>query len=253
MWCSDNPWWWYVISNLISISFHSHLFIESTTIALLARLSGVLEPLREFVKQKPVWGTCAGAILLSQAVKGAKKGGQDLLGGMSITIARNGWGSQVRAYIWCILPCLNVKLDRIFWSWLMCARTPESWAAVYRIIHPSSGRWLHMFQSNVNHIFYFPGGSWIEPIPFGPSNWSHRTAVSQPPTSIISRAFRWTQNICCTASRTTLFDHFPPRAHQRWSISRVFHQGVRYRLTMIKSHIVVCQGASSTLIDIICH
>lgn len=68
---------------------------ESTTIALLARLSGVLEPLREFVKTKPVWGTCAGAILLSQAVKNAKKGGQELLGGMSITIARNGWGSQV--------------------------------------------------------------------------------------------------------------------------------------------------------------
>jgi len=71
------------------------IFAESTTIALLARLSGVLEPLREFVKTKPVWGTCAGAILLSQAVENAKKGGQELLGGMSITIARNGWGSQV--------------------------------------------------------------------------------------------------------------------------------------------------------------
>ena len=82
-------------SKLIPISFYSRLYIESTTIALLARVSGVLEPLREFVKQKPVWGTCAGAILLAQAVKGAKKGGQDLIGGMSITINRNGWGSQV--------------------------------------------------------------------------------------------------------------------------------------------------------------
>ncbi|KAF4616068.1 hypothetical protein D9613_011333 [Agrocybe pediades] len=71
---------------------------ESTTIALLARLSGVLDPLREFVKSKPVWGTCAGAILLSQAVENAKKGGQDLLGGMSIKIARNGWGSQVESF-----------------------------------------------------------------------------------------------------------------------------------------------------------
>lgn len=44
---------------------------------------------------KPVWGTCAGAILLAKSVQGAKKGGQELLGGMSITIARNGWGSQV--------------------------------------------------------------------------------------------------------------------------------------------------------------
>jgi len=70
---------------------------ESTTIALVARRSGLLEPLREFIKVKPVWGTCAGAILLSKAVVGAKRGGQELLGGMSVTIARNGWGSQVRS------------------------------------------------------------------------------------------------------------------------------------------------------------
>jgi len=71
---------------------------ESTTIALLARLSGLLEPLREFLSRKPVWGTCAGAILLAQSVEGAKKGGQELLGGMSITIQRNGWGSQVESF-----------------------------------------------------------------------------------------------------------------------------------------------------------
>jgi 5'-phosphate synthase pdxT subunit len=71
------------------------LLSESTTIALLARVSGLLGPLRAFVKTKPVWGTCAGAILLSESVEGTKKGGQDLLGGMSISISRNGWGSQV--------------------------------------------------------------------------------------------------------------------------------------------------------------
>jgi SNO glutamine amidotransferase family protein len=68
---------------------------ESTTIALLARLSGLMEPLREFVKTKAVWGTCAGAVLLSQAVSNPKKGGQELLGGVSVTTTRNGWGSQV--------------------------------------------------------------------------------------------------------------------------------------------------------------
>ncbi|KAH7875842.1 PdxT/SNO family [Lentinula edodes] len=71
---------------------------ESTTIALLARLAGLSEPLKEFTRTKPVWGTCAGAILLSQSVVGAKKGGQELLGGMSIKIARNGWGSQVESF-----------------------------------------------------------------------------------------------------------------------------------------------------------
>lgn len=68
---------------------------ESTTIALLARLAGLLEPLKAFVKSKPVWGTCAGAILLAEGVEGAKKGGQELLGGMSVILERNGWGSQV--------------------------------------------------------------------------------------------------------------------------------------------------------------
>ncbi|KAJ6544225.1 PdxT/SNO family [Mycena capillaripes] len=71
---------------------------ESTTIALLARLSGLLEPLKEFIHVKPVWGTCAGAILLSQSVTGAKKDGQELLGGVSVDIARNGWGSQVESF-----------------------------------------------------------------------------------------------------------------------------------------------------------
>lgn len=71
---------------------------ESTTIALLARLSGLMEPLRDFVKTKAVWGTCAGAILLSQAVSNPKKGGQELLGGVSVTTMRNGWGSQVESF-----------------------------------------------------------------------------------------------------------------------------------------------------------
>ncbi len=69
--------------------------LESTTIALLARLAGLTEPLREFIAKKPVWGTCAGAILLSEEAEGTKKGGQELLGGVTIKTKRNGWGSQV--------------------------------------------------------------------------------------------------------------------------------------------------------------
>jgi 5'-phosphate synthase pdxT subunit len=55
-----------------------------------------MEPLSEFVKTKSVWGTCAGAILLARSVTNPKKGGQELLGGVSVEITRNGWGSQVR-------------------------------------------------------------------------------------------------------------------------------------------------------------
>jgi len=75
---------------------------ESTTIALLARVSGLLEPLREFVRggEKAVWGTCAGAILMAEhgVKKGEKEGGQELFGGVNIKVERNGWGSQVESF-----------------------------------------------------------------------------------------------------------------------------------------------------------
>lgn len=70
--------------------------IESTTIALLLRLSSLLEPLRAFSATKPIWGTCAGAILLAKEIANPKKGGQEVLGQVSVRIERNGWGSQVR-------------------------------------------------------------------------------------------------------------------------------------------------------------
>ncbi|CUA66680.1 putative pyridoxal 5'-phosphate synthase subunit PDX2 [Rhizoctonia solani] len=72
---------------------------ESTSIVLLARLANLLEPLREFVRTKPVWGTCAGAILLaSGGVEGAKKGGQEVFGGVGVRIGRNGFGSQLESF-----------------------------------------------------------------------------------------------------------------------------------------------------------
>lgn len=72
---------------------------ESTAIALGAQRSGLLEPLRDWVRDgKPVWGTCAGMILLSREASGIKKGGQDLIGGIDIRVGRNGFGSQVDSF-----------------------------------------------------------------------------------------------------------------------------------------------------------
>ncbi|KAK6519568.1 hypothetical protein TWF281_003392 [Arthrobotrys megalospora] len=71
---------------------------ESTTMSLVAERSGLLEPLREFVKvyRKPVWGTCAGMILLAEEANRTKKGGQELIGGLDVRVKRNHFGSQVR-------------------------------------------------------------------------------------------------------------------------------------------------------------
>lgn len=72
---------------------------ESTTMAHLARHLGLLAPLREFVSSgRPVMGTCAGLIFLAKQVDGQKEGGQELVGGLDITVQRNYFGSQVDSF-----------------------------------------------------------------------------------------------------------------------------------------------------------
>lgn len=68
---------------------------ESTTIGKLATDYNLIEPLREFGKTRPIWGTCAGAIFLS---KDARRD-QPLLGLMDITVERNAFGRQVESFI----------------------------------------------------------------------------------------------------------------------------------------------------------
>jgi 5'-phosphate synthase pdxT subunit len=68
---------------------------ESTTIGKLAVQYELIQPLRDFSAQgKPIWGTCAGAILLS---KDAGRN-QPLLHLMDITVQRNAFGSQVDSF-----------------------------------------------------------------------------------------------------------------------------------------------------------
>ena len=67
---------------------------ESTTMGKLATNYNLIEPLREFGRQKAIWGTCAGAIFLSKDVHRE----QPLLELMDITLARNAFGRQVDSF-----------------------------------------------------------------------------------------------------------------------------------------------------------
>lgn len=67
---------------------------ESTTIGKLAMAYDLIEPLRRFGQRKAIWGTCAGAILLSKDI-GRE---QPLLGLMDIRIKRNAFGRQVDSF-----------------------------------------------------------------------------------------------------------------------------------------------------------
>ncbi|OTA63253.1 SNO glutamine amidotransferase [Hypoxylon sp. EC38] len=74
---------------------------ESTTLSLVAAQSGLLGPLREFVKdnKKPTWGTCAGLIFLSEQASATKRGGQELIGGLNVKVHRNHFGRQIESFV----------------------------------------------------------------------------------------------------------------------------------------------------------
>ncbi|KAJ2780698.1 Senecionine N-oxygenase [Coemansia interrupta] len=81
---------------------------ESTSIALIAERCGILDDLREFSRTKPTWGTCAGLILLAKQAIHTKKGGQQLLNALPMTVSRNQFGRQVDSFtIKLATPCLE--------------------------------------------------------------------------------------------------------------------------------------------------
>src|SRR5262245_40548970 len=71
---------------------------ESTTMAKLARIFDLMEPLRERIAGGlPVFGTCAGMIMLAERIEvGAV--GQETLGGLDVTVRRNAFGRQVDSF-----------------------------------------------------------------------------------------------------------------------------------------------------------
>ncbi len=67
---------------------------ESTTIGKLAVQYQLMDPIRALAARRPVWGTCAGAIFLSQDARRP----QPLLGLMDIHVERNAFGRQVDSF-----------------------------------------------------------------------------------------------------------------------------------------------------------
>ena len=65
---------------------------ESTTMLKLLHYENLLDPLMQFAREKPVFGTCAGAILLAKQVSHPS---QESFGIMDIDVERNGYGRQL--------------------------------------------------------------------------------------------------------------------------------------------------------------
>jgi 5'-phosphate synthase pdxT subunit len=68
---------------------------ESTTIGKLAVEYGLIEPLRDFARRVPTWGTCAGMIFLAKDIGSDR---QPILGVMDITVNRNAFGRQIDSF-----------------------------------------------------------------------------------------------------------------------------------------------------------
>jgi len=71
---------------------------ESTTIALLAKNFGLFQPIRQKIASGfPVYGSCAGMILLADRIVGGAEG-QETFGGIDMTVRRNAFGRQVESF-----------------------------------------------------------------------------------------------------------------------------------------------------------
>ena len=68
---------------------------ESTTISRLMEMYGLLEPIRAFAAHRPVWGTCAGMILMA---KHATDLDRETLGLMDVSVVRNAFGRQLDSF-----------------------------------------------------------------------------------------------------------------------------------------------------------
>ncbi|UJB41043.1 pyridoxal 5'-phosphate synthase glutaminase subunit PdxT [Streptomyces sp. A1-5] len=71
---------------------------ESTTMSKLAVAFGMLEPLRAFVRAgRPVYGTCAGMIMVADKLLDARED-QETLGGIDMIVRRNAFGRQNESF-----------------------------------------------------------------------------------------------------------------------------------------------------------
>ncbi|MFJ4045262.1 pyridoxal 5'-phosphate synthase glutaminase subunit PdxT [Microbacterium sp. NPDC089987] len=71
---------------------------ESSVIDKLTRMFGLAEPIRAAIREgMPVFGTCAGLIMLADRLADAIEG-QQTFGGLDVTVRRNAFGRQVDSF-----------------------------------------------------------------------------------------------------------------------------------------------------------
>lgn len=132
---------------------------ESTTMARLAARFGLLEPLRAAVTGGlPVYGSCAGMILLADRLLDAAPG-QVTVGGLDVTVRRNAFGRQLESFESRVevdgVPGGPVHAVFIRAPWV--ERTGEGVEVLARIVGgPADGRIVAVRQGNLVATSFHP-------------------------------------------------------------------------------------------------
>ncbi|MFM8564047.1 MAG: pyridoxal 5'-phosphate synthase glutaminase subunit PdxT [Acidimicrobiia bacterium] len=126
---------------------------ESTTMSNLLRSSGLHEPIVEFVRHgRAVFGTCAGMILLADEILDGRAD-QIALGGLDITVRRNGYGRQVDSFE----TDLDVtSFDHPFHAVFIRAPLIERRGATVEVLAEHDGRAVLVRESNVLASSFHP-------------------------------------------------------------------------------------------------
>jgi pyridoxal 5'-phosphate synthase pdxT subunit len=84
---------------------------ESTTMLKLLHIENLVEPLRRFGEVRPIFGTCAGAILLARRVTCPD---QESLGLMDLDVERNAYGRQLDSRVAMLDDAEGGPLEAVF-------------------------------------------------------------------------------------------------------------------------------------------
>jgi len=131
---------------------------ESTTMFKLARTFDLFEPIRQQIKEGlPVFGTCAGMIMLADRVEDGTPD-QETLGGLDITVRRNAFGRQVDSFEGDLdFAGLDETVHAIFIRAPWVESTGPGVEALARIDHgPAAGRIVAVRQGSLMATSFHP-------------------------------------------------------------------------------------------------
>jgi 5'-phosphate synthase pdxT subunit len=128
---------------------------ESTVIDKLTRIFGMREPLRSRIAAgMPVFGTCAGLIMLSNRLSDATHD-QQTLGGLDVTVRRNAFGSQVESFE-TSLSAPEVTSDAVAAAFIRAPLVEQVGSGVRVLATLHDGRIVAVQQGNLLGISFHP-------------------------------------------------------------------------------------------------